>query len=67
MLAGDCYFVSVKNRTLKKIDPKEYEGDLSLRGEFIRAVLGNPDLTDEKKRQMITLGLKALSGQEVDA
>ena len=66
LLANDCYFVSVKNETLKKIDPKEYEGDLSLRGEFIRAVMGNADLTDERKRQMITLGLKALSGQEVD-
>lgn len=67
LLANDCYFVSVKNRTLKKIDPKEYEGDLSLRGEFIRAVMANPDLSEERKRQMITLGLKALSGQEVDA
>ena len=49
------------------IDPKEYEGDLSLRGEFIRAVMGNAELTDERKRQMITLGLKALSGRGVDA
>ena len=66
LLANDCYFVSVKNRTLKKINPEEYEGDLSLRGEFVRAVLTDPDLTEERKRQMITLGLKALSGQEVD-
>ena len=66
-LANDCYFISVKNRTLKKIDPKEFEGDLSLRGEFIRAVMNNPDFTEERKRQMITLGLKALSGKGVDA
>ena len=66
LLGNDCYFVSVKNRTLKKIDPSEYEGDLSLRGEFGRAVMANPDWTEERKRQVITLGLKALAGQEVD-
>ena len=67
LLASDCYFVSVKNRTLKKIDPSEYEGDLSLRGEFVRTVMANPDVSDVQKRRIITLGLKALAGQEVDA
>ena len=67
LLANECYFVSVKNHTLRKMDSSEYEGDLSLRGEFVRAVLANADLPDERKRQIITLGLKALAGQEVDA
>ena len=65
LLANECYFVSVKNYTLRKIDPSVYEGDLSLRGEFVRAVMAN-DMPEEKKRQIITLGLKALAGQEVD-
>lgn len=66
LLSNDCYFVSVKNRTLKKIDPSEYAGDMSLRGEFVRSVMANADWSDERKRQVITLGLKALAGQEVD-
>ena len=66
LLAGECYFVSVKNETLRKIDPSEYEGDLSLRGEFVRLVMAKTDISDERKRQMVTLGLKALAGREVD-
>ena len=67
LLGGECYFVSVKNDTLRKIDPAEYEGDLSLRGEFVRSVMARTDISGERKRQIVTLGLKALSGQEVDA
>ena len=67
LLGADCYFVSVKNRTVRKIDPAEYEGDLSLRGEFVRTVMSKANLSDERKRGIITLGLKALAGQEVES
>ena len=43
----------------------DYESDISLKGEFIRLVLGQ-DLTDEEKRKIITTGIKALSGEEVN-
>ena len=66
LLSIECYFVSVKNRTVRKIDPAEYEGDVSLRGEFVRTVLTKSDMTDTRKREVITLGLKVLSGQEVE-
>ena len=67
LLGNECYFISVKNDTLRKIDPTEYEGDLSLKGEFVRSVMARTDLSNERKRQIVTLGLKALAGQEVDA
>lgn len=67
LLANDCYFISVKNRTARKIDPTEYEGDASLRGEFVRTVMAKAELSDERKRAVITLGLKALAGQEVES
>ena len=65
-LGSECYYVSVKDKTLKKIDPLAYEGDISLRGEFVRGVLANPSWDAEKKSRIIALGLKALSGREVE-
>ena len=65
-LSNECYFISVRDKTLRKIDPLAYEGDLSLRGEFVRMVLANNDWDDERKRKVITLGLKALANREVD-
>ncbi len=66
LLSNDCYFVSVKDGTHRKIDFTAYEGDVSLRGEFVRAVTARADWDEEKKRQVIALGLKALSGREVE-
>ena len=66
LLSAECYFVSVKDKTLQKIDPLAYEGDVSLRGEFVRMVLANPNWDDEKKSRVITLGLKALADREVE-
>lgn len=66
LLSAECYFVSVKDKTLQKIDPLTYEGDVSLRGEFVRAVLANPNWDDERKSRVITLGLKALADREVE-
>ncbi len=61
-----CYFVSVKDKTLLRIDAEKYKGDVSIRGEFVRSILARTDWTEEKKRQVIALGLKALKGDEVD-
>ena len=42
-----------------------YKKDISLKGEFIRLVLSQ-DLPQEEQRQIITTGIKALSGEEVN-
>ncbi len=65
-LGSECYYVSVKDKTLKKLDPLDYEGDISLRGEFVRAVLAKSEWDAEKKSRVIALGLKVLSGREVE-
>ena len=43
----------------------KYQNDISLKGEFIRLVLNQEDLTDEQKSKIISTGIKALSGEEV--
>ena len=64
-LSTDYYFVSVKDRTERKAASYDYSGDLSLKGEFIRCVLANDDLSEADKREVIAIGLKALAGKEV--
>lgn len=64
-LKDSYFFVSVKDKTVKKYYAKDFAGDKSLRGEFVRQVLAS-DLSEEKKSEIIALGLKALSGREVD-
>ena len=66
LLANECYFISVKDKTQQRIDASEYEGDASLKGEFVRLVLSKPDWSEERKRQVIALGLKALKRGEVE-
>ena len=56
----------ITNKTIKKIDIKEYVGDLSVKGEFVRTVFFNKTLSDDEKIQVIRCGLKALAGEEVD-
>lgn len=65
-LSSECYFVDVKDRTGKKIDYSVYDGDTSVRGEFVRCVRDNPALSDEEKKQIISYGLKALAGGKME-
>ncbi len=64
-LESDCFFADVKDGTVKKFDGKLYEGDISLRGEFVRTVLSE-DIPDGEKCRIIALGLKALKGEKVE-
>ena len=66
-LQGDCAYLSVKNKTKKRIDYTAYDGDNSLKGEFVRTVRESTEYTEEEKAQIIAFGLKALAGREVDA
>lgn len=65
-LSNVCAYISVRDKTIKKIDIKEYVGDLSVKGEFIRTVFSDKTLSDDEKIQIIRCGLKALAGEEVD-
>lgn len=66
LLADSCYFVSIKDKTIRKIDISQYEKDLSIKGEFIRIVYNNTGLDNEEKMTIINCGLKALDGKEIE-
>ena len=61
--AHNYYYIRIKNRTEVKIDYKKYEDDVSLKGEFIRLVKEQKDLSDEEKSKVIMTGIKALAGR----
>lgn len=46
--------------------PEEYENDISLRGEFIRLVMQG-DYTEEERRMILELGIRALCGEEAES
>ncbi len=66
LVENDCYFVSVKDKTLQKIDAHDFEGDISLKGEFIREVMQASAWDMERKSRIVALGLKALEGREIE-
>lgn len=57
-------FEKVKDRTTLRVDYSDYEKDASLKGEFIRMVLGS-ELSQEQKAEVIRCGILALSGEEI--
>ncbi|MCH5158461.1 MAG: DNA repair exonuclease [Clostridiales bacterium] len=65
-LSAECFYVDVKDCTGKTLDIHKYDGDTSLRGEFVRCVYESPDYTDEEKAKIITYGLKALKGDDIE-
>ncbi len=63
--AKNALFIDVKNNTKRYVDPKIYENDKTLRGEFVKTVYKNTDLTDDEKAEIVTIGLRALNGEEI--
>lgn len=59
------YLISVKNSACVRYDAAAVDGDVSLKGEFIRTVLQS-DYSEEDKNAIISCGLKALRGDEVE-
>jgi len=64
MLEPEFWFVKMRDESRLEIDRKSYEYDISLKGEFVRAVLASGHSEAEKAR-IISCGIRALSGEEV--
>ena len=64
LLRKDFFFIHIKDESKLVLNPKDYENDVSLKGEFIRLVLSG-NHSDEDKATIIRLGLEALAGEEI--
>lgn len=58
------YFAKVKDESVLDVTPEDVANDISLRGEFIRQVLGS-SLSASEKEQTILMGLRALGGEDL--
>ena len=59
------FFVKVEDESKLYFDPREYERDLTERGEFVREV-GRYEMNEELRAEILEVGLKALNGEEID-
>lgn len=59
------YAVKVKDASHYRIDYTEFARDESLKGEFIRTVQAQTDLSEEEKAAIIHYGIQALAGEEI--
>lgn len=58
------YFAKIKDESRLSVNEQDLAHDISLRGEFIRQVW-HSTLSESEKDQVITLGLKALAGEDL--
>lgn len=65
LLSDKFYFAKVKNEMHIKINPNDYLGDISLKGEFVRRV-SESGLSQAEKDKILACGFRALSGEELD-
>jgi len=63
-MEGRFYFLKWKDESRLSIDYKSYENMISLKGEFVRTVM-NAKEEESEKEQMILLGIRALSGEDL--
>ncbi len=60
----DFYLAKVKDESVLDVAMQDVAYDVSLRGEFIRQVLAS-NLSDKEKEQIILVGLRALTGEDL--
>lgn len=65
LLTNKFFFGRIKDKTTIKINALDYQNDISLLGEFIRTTL-NSNETKDIQGDIITLGLRALKGEDLE-
>lgn len=65
MFRDDFFFVKTKNESVVSVDYMKYALDESLKGWFIRLVQNSEEMDEETKGQVVRMGLRALSGEEI--
>lgn len=59
------FYVKIVDESRVFIDYRQFENDLSERGEFVREV-GRYEMNEELRAEILDVGLKALAGEEID-
>ena len=59
------FFVKIYDETIPYVEPNDYALDSSLKGEFVRSVLNDPDIDETDKPYVIKIGLSAIMGEKI--
>lgn len=62
---NEFYFLKISDESKWKVDYDSFRYDESLKGEFVRTVMQEEDMSDEEKRMIIRYGIQALAGEEM--
>ena len=64
-LLESFFFVKIEDKSKPFFDYNAYQNELGERGEFIREA-GRYEMSEELRAEVLEVGLKALSGEEID-
>ncbi len=62
----EFYFLKLYDETRLNVDYNSFALDESLKGEFVRTVWADQELSDEEKAEIIRCGIQALAGEEIE-
>ncbi|MBQ7971948.1 MAG: metallophosphoesterase [Lachnospiraceae bacterium] len=65
-LEDAAYYCRIKDATTYHVDYHSFALDESLKGEFVRSVMEDENLTEEEKAYVVRQGIKALAGEVLD-
>ena len=57
--------MEIKEECRLVLRQEEYREEKSLKGEFLRRVMGSENLTEEEKEKIVLLGIGLLQGEEL--
>ena len=60
------FYFEIIDQSREYTDTNEYKNDKTLKGEFIRLVLGSEELSDEEKDRTVRCGISALLGENFE-
>jgi hypothetical protein len=64
---GDRFALfQVRDETKLDVNYLSYEHDASLKGELVRLLQRDPELSEDEKAEIVRCGLQALSGEEFE-
>ena len=64
-LSDAFYYFEIKDNSRLSVSAEDYVSDKSLKGEFIRLVLLDENLSEKQKDDIISMGISALMGESI--
>lgn len=65
-LMEQFYYAKIKDKTKIAVDYNDFELDASLKGEFVRLIKTQEELSEEEKAEIIKCGFQVLNGEEIE-